>query len=80
MEVASTMAIEKKLKPMVIPTLDGSPCVEGGYIPYSLTRADAYTNDVDAWRQKNIWTAMTKILPRVRRQSYMFSTIDPPLN
>ena len=41
--------------------------VEGGYIPYSLTRADAYNNK-DKNQRKNLWPALMKALPRVSKK------------
>ncbi len=69
MECAASMPLEKKLKPMVIPTLDSDKPVDGGYIPYSLPRADAFSPYTGVPKQesyrKNIWPTLESCLPLV---------------
>ncbi len=69
MECAEDMPLDKKLKPMVIPSLADdnggvAPVVEGGFIPFSLTRADGYNFEN---RTKNVEFALRKMLPRVSK-------------
>ena len=54
---------------MMVPTLEGVPVVTGGYIPFSLTRSDAFNGEKDEEgkenQSKNIWPSLIKTLPRV---------------
>ena len=68
MKSAQSMGLKKRLKPMAVPTLAGKkrhgvweyPIVEGGYIPYSLCRADAFEN-----QKLNVCASLNSAIPPV---------------
>ena len=68
MKGAQQMGLKKRLKPFTVPTLEGKkrrgvweyPVVEGGYIPYSLCRADAFKD-----QDFNIYTSLNSAIPPV---------------
>lgn len=58
---------------MWVPVDGNFTTVDGGYIPFSLTRADAFSEKNQV---KNIWQALIKILPnkvsiKTRKEGFM---------